>query len=389
MQKRVVRLVILALLFITGSVAGLVAWNIEREANALALTGQDVAGRLDQLRATVADIAFAQHAYVAPGQPTQPAAERVTALVQRVYSDIQETRPKLRSVEAAELLTVLSGVTSSLVEADNSARSHLRTNQNLWAAEIVFGQANELIATMTQSVRALEAAETRTISTERAALSQQRWTVIAGAAGLWALGLLALAYVPRVEVPAAPAIMPATEPVPEMVAPGSVLVDLNAAADVCTGMSQLASAEGLPGLLAKTAAVLDASGIIVWMGAGEELLAAASHGYSQRVVSRLGAIARSADNPTAAAWRTGEVRFVAGDMMSNGAIVAPMLGPDSCIGVLAAEVRHAREADPGTRAVAAMVAAQLATAIAAWPAPSSVAPASEPEAAPLREASGL
>ena len=30
-------------------------------------------------------------------------------------------------------------------------------------------------------------------------------------------------------------------------------------------------------------------------------------------------------------------------MMSDGAVVAPMLRPDGCIGVLAAEVRHGRE----------------------------------------------
>ena len=47
--------------------------------------------------------------------------------------------------------------------------------------------------------------------------------------------------------------------------------------------------------------------------------------------------------------------------MSNGAIVAPMFGPDTCIGVLAAEVRHGREQDASTRAVTMMVAAQLAT----------------------------
>jgi hypothetical protein len=60
--------------------------------------------------------------------------------------------------------------------------------------------------------------------------------------------------------------------------------------------------------------------------------------------------------------------------MSNGAVVAPMFGPDACIGVLAAEVRHGREDDTDTRAVTAMIAAQLATAVAAWPA-ASTAPA--------------
>ena len=147
-------------------------------------------------------------------------------------------------------------------------------------------------------------------------------------------------------------------------------IDLMATAELCTALSRVDSAASLPDMLARAAALLDASGLIVWLAAGSELVAATSHGYNPRVISRLGAIPHDADNATAAAWRTGEVRTVAGDVMSNGAIVAPMFGPDTCIGVVAAEVRHGREQDASTRAVTMMVAAQLATILAAWPAES-------------------
>ena len=103
---------------------------------------------------------------------------------------------------------------------------------------------------------------------------------------------------------------------------------------------------------------------------GEELFAVAAHGYSAKMLDRLGPIARTMDNATAAAWRLGEVRIVTGDSTSNGAIVAPMFGPESCIGALAAEVRHGRETDSATQAVTAMIAAQLASIVAAWPAAS-------------------
>jgi hypothetical protein len=53
--------------------------------------------------------------------------------------------------------------------------------------------------------------------------------------------------------------------------------------------------------------------------------------------------------------------------MAHGAIAAPVHGVSGCVGVFAAEVRHGREADPGTQAVAAMVAAQLAGLVSAWP----------------------
>ena len=121
-------------------------------------------------------------------------------------------------------------------------------------------------------------------------------------------------------------------------------------------------------MLARAAAVLDARGIIVWMGAGEELFPALSYGYDERVIERLGPIPRGASNATAEAWRTARMRTVAADAMSHGAIAAPVSGIGGCVGVFAAEVRHGREDDPGTQAVAAMIAAQLAGIVSAWPA---------------------
>jgi hypothetical protein len=144
-------------------------------------------------------------------------------------------------------------------------------------------------------------------------------------------------------------------------------VDLGAAADVCVAISRMTASAELPALLARAASVLDASGVIVWVGGDEELFAAAAHGYDPDVIARLGSIGKSADNATAASWRSGEVRVVPGDIISDGAIVAPMLRPDGCIGVLAAEVHHGRETDAATRAVTVMMAAQLATVVAASP----------------------
>ena len=68
------------------------------------------------------------------------------------------------------------------------------------------------------------------------------------------------------------------------------------------------------------------------------------------------------------------LQSVAGDSASRSAIVAPLLGVDRCIGVLAIEVPPGREADGPTKAVTTLIAAQLATVLGAWPAGSSMAP---------------
>ena len=147
-------------------------------------------------------------------------------------------------------------------------------------------------------------------------------------------------------------------------------VDFGSVAEVCTDLARMADASALPAALERIANTLDARGIIVWLGAGEELFVAAAHGYRDDVVSRIGPIARSAENPTVEAWRTGQLRVVPSSPMAFGAIVAPLFRPDGCFGVLAAEVRHQREHDASIQAVATMIAAQLSSILAAGPAPS-------------------
>lgn len=402
MRRRAVRITLLALLLLIGAGAGVVAWTIDGQRRTLTTNRDNVTERLDRILAAIGDIGAAQQAYVAPGQSAQAAFEEVAGQIQRVYTELQAVQPLLRSPESTELAKVISDGAAALVETDGSARGHLRTDQVLWAAEIVFGQARDTRATMTQAVRALHAAESRTRLSEQDQLARTLWSVVLGAGGIWAIGLIAFTWMPQPQPAAVQAagdtdqpLQPAArQPIAGAQSKSTRTVDLTAVSRVAADISQLISGDAVPAVLARTAALVDASGIILWMGAGEELFAVAAHGYDKRTIAKLGAIARSADNATAAAWRNGEVRFVRGEAGANGAIVSPMFGPDGCVGVLAAEVRHGRESDPDTRAVAAMIASQLAMVLSAWPGPSTgqVEQVPEPQlpgARPLREASGL
>jgi len=263
---------------------------------------------------------------------------------------------------------------SQSATADANARAFLEHERDLLAADVVFGEGRDAINAIRQSAALLASQESAYFDRERSRLQDRTVLVAGGAAVVAAVGFLVMVPLPRQRPqPAAPPgsssdpiPLSGASPEPEAVRVPSV--DLLAAADLCTALSRVDSAAALPDMLARAAALLDAPGVIVWMAAGDALFAATSHGYDPRVISRLGSIPRGADNATAAAWRTGEVRSVTGDVMSNGAIVAPMFAPDTCIGVLAAEVRHRREQDPAVQAVTAMVAAQLATVLGAWPA---------------------
>lgn len=395
MHRRAVRLSIAVVLLASGAVAASVAWSGERRIAMLAAAERDVAMQIERLSSAVADVAAAQQAYLAPGGSPSDAFERVSAAAQQIATELAAVRSRARSKTAAATLSALTGDLSALLAADRQIREHVTSAETLLAADLITGAAHEVLTAMGGRLKDLREAEAAAYAAERDTIRQRTWTTIGGVAFVWTIGLLLLAPLPRHDIvaPTAAAVpgaaVPRTAPAAASPPPDRLAdlvnlpnqsqisnlksqrdTDLAAAADLCTAISRVTSTEALPELLERAAHLLDASGLIVWMGAGDELFAAVSHGYDARIIGRLGTIKRTAENATAAAWRTGALQIVDADAMSNGAIVAPMFGPDRCIGVFAVEVRHGREQDAATRAVATMIAAQLATAIAAWPAPS-------------------
>lgn len=140
---------------------------------------------------------------------------------------------------------------------------------------------------------------------------------------------------------------------------------LDAAARVCTDLARVKDGDQLREALGRAARVLDATGVIVWIAdsGGRSLKPLLTYGYPEEALRRIPTLPRDADNATAAAWRDSAVQVVDATDAAPGAVAVPILGPQGCIGVLAAEIGHHREASGYTRAVAQIVAAQLAVLI--------------------------
>jgi hypothetical protein len=371
MQRRAVRLTILALLVVAALGAAFLTWQTRIAVAAGLAAERAIERRLDRLSAATAELGASQQAYVAPGQQRGDALTRASLLVQQIYDDIAGLRADARSTDAPKALLAFGQAMDALVHLDDRVRDHLRLEQELMAADLIYTEARQTIDTMTSQLEKLKEAELQMADAERSALAARGGSTLAGAALIWLVGVLALVRVPRM---ASTAVMAESQPVAPVALgepqPAASSVDLNAAARVCGELSRLSGASGLARTLAGAARVLDASGIVVWLGAGEELFPAIDHGYGPKAMARLGPIARGADNATATAWRTGETAVVPGDGDRTGAIVVPLRSPSGCFGVLAAEVRHGRERDASARAVAMIIGAQLSAAIAPWPAPS-------------------
>ena len=113
---------------------------------------------------------------------------------------------------------------------------------------------------------------------------------------------------------------------------------------------------------------MDASGLIVWLGStsGADLRPVLAHGYSDTMLAKIPAVPRSADNAAAAAYRSGALQIVlTRPGTSPGAVVAPLLSPDGCIGALTAEIRDRGETSDSVQALAAIFAAQLVNMLGA------------------------
>jgi hypothetical protein len=369
LQTRAARLTLIALLIAAGVAAAAFAWNAERRVQSIERERTAVDATTDRLLRAVASIAAAQQAYADHGQRDEASFTRVSGLLEEITVDAAELQRTAKAALSAVALRDFATALAAVRDADERAKASLMAGESLAAADALLDLARDPVETMGRSLRLVRNEESIHASTARATLTQRSWLTIAAVALIWVVGLFVLTPLPapRVTSDAVPPAVPdaiVAEPPP--LSP----VDLTAVATLCAEISRLTSTANLPDLLRRAAAILDARGIVIWMGAGDELFAATASGYDPAVVSRLRPISRAADNATAAAWRTGEMRTVAANGNGHGAIVAPIAGPAGPVGVIAAEVRHRREDDAATRAAAAIIASQLATVLSAWPAAS-------------------
>jgi hypothetical protein len=379
MKTRILRFLLPAILVAAG--AGSVAWTwaLAQHVDRLESTGKQSAARIDRLDGLLDELARDELTYVASGQIDK---ETLTATSARLRQMISESTWLLGQslAGAARPAGALAEGVASLAEVDARARENMRADLDLMAADLLFTETTRTRQALRDQLRALRVAESNAVADGRANDLKQAWTVLAGVALLFACALVRSSSrrLPPPESNEPPIVTPDTDHVALNIAPPKVAepsIDLTETAALCSAISRLKSEADVQGLLVRTASLLEASGVVVWMAAGDEMFPVAWHGYDSKQLLQLGPIGRSSLNATAAAWRTGALQSVAGGATSQSAIVVPLLGVERCIGVLAIEVAPGREAEVAVQAVVTLIAAQLVTVLGAWPAGSSVPPA--------------
>jgi hypothetical protein len=136
-------------------------------------------------------------------------------------------------------------------------------------------------------------------------------------------------------------------------------------ADVCVDIARLLDGRDLPAILTRAASAIDAKGLVLWVvdERGQTLRASMAHGYSDRMLARLGQLPVSADNVTSLACRTLQPQMVpAAAPGSSGALAVPLVSTTGCVGVLSAEVSGSKANDHQV-SLARLIAAQLSAVI--------------------------
>lgn len=371
MRSRAARLAFGAAALVAIGAAAVFLFRSEQQISAMKSTLRAFDVRTREATDALAELRVAQQAYVAEGQGVGFWMPKVTTLHEAVTGTLTAVR---QAPVGNGARTALDEATATVAEFDNidrKARDYIKGGQPLMAADVIFAEGGETAATAARQVESARLAEHQAFDAAEAELRKNEAFAAGGAAGVAVLVVLCLVPMARISeaetvdtglsiTPIAPApAVKATQPAP---ASRNSTV-LKAAASLATDLGRVRDADEMTRLLGRAATLMDASGIVIWLGntAGSDLQPILAHGYGAQALSRMPPVPRAADNAAGAAYRTGQMQIVlARPGGAPGALVAPILSADGCIGALSAEIQGGSEASESIQALATIVAAQLA-----------------------------
>ena len=327
-----------------------------------------------QLHATdlaLADVQQAQAGYVAAGQGAAFWMNRFDEAMTRVEGTLRERQQTTESSGALIHYDAAIEQLEALRISDRRARNYVSNGQLIMASDVVYVESLEILTRIRGNISA--ARDTEVFASRQFMTQTTQFRQALAVGGLVFTFLVAVAAFRKIG--AAPVEDTATTP--KVVVQPSPQAGLGDAADVCVDLARLLDGRDLPALLERAASAIGAKGLVLWVVDEDRttLRATLGHGYSDRMLQRLGILQVSADNVTSVACRTLQPQVVpSASADAAGAIAVPLISSTGCVGVLAAEVQGVTAGDHHVVA-ARVIGAQLSAVITPTPAASSHAAA--------------
>jgi hypothetical protein len=374
-------LVILAFLLTLGTLFQDVRFDqsLARERTSLAHLEREIGA----LEVALADFRGAQTGYLTAGQSHDVSLRRAAELSQQIDAALGRLRESTTSPDARARYDAAQAALTTVTDFDKRARELAETDQRLLAADVLLVDSVEGHRGITGEIAAARQAENAAAEARFRRLSRLRFALNAAAMGIVLMVALyvgrpakqppvseaasmaqMLRDLPPPVKPPAPAVRVAPPPPPPP--PPTLAVNLGDAAELCVDLARVIDSRDVPGLLERVATVLDAKGVIIWTveSGSSTLRPSLTHGYSEKVLTRLGVLDVGADNVTSLAFRSMRPQTMTGAAPgASGAIAVPLMTATGCSGVLSAEVRE-NKPDPDRLALTKILAAQFATLIA-------------------------
>lgn len=403
MLRRSVRVSLVVLTVALSAAAVWRATTNEQARGRMRTTAQQEDGAVAEAIFALADLRASFYAALAPGQGdywwTQ-SREQIDALRTRLLDiDAESTAAGFPLAPSLDRLDRLD-------EAATRARRLVASDRTLEAAPVAFTEARELIEAVVKDLSLSRQYLARAAAAREAGMANEQSLMAGGVIAVWIVTLIMLVPVPRAPATPPPADTGAATPAPaaasmlgaalredlagradvRQAAPDATPVSdrplamtpreraavapasLAALAALCGDLGRVDDAADLPPLLARTADLLGAGGLVIWLldEDGRRLLPAVAHGYDEGLLARMGGLGIDEQNLTATAFRTGAPTFTAAAADHAAAVAVPIITSSGPSGVMAAELASGdRET---TTALAGVVAAQLANLFPAPPA---------------------
>ncbi len=393
MSNRWLRFGIALLAIGAAAAAGYRIFQQEQRLNDNVLAARSIDVAAETAITTVSELKAALHAYISEGQGDAFWTARAATLVDRLRGSILDLDAE--AAEAGVAVTETLDLTDRLAATEQRARDHVKAGQKLLAGDVIFVEARDILDAIRLQVARARTGIAQSADAAQHEIRREQAMLALGAAGILAFAMLLLVIPGRSPsfVAAADAVEPvdvsdsgarpvatpgapgAPEPPRAPDAPSAPGLRLRETAAICTDLGRVAQSNEMSALLSRAANVLNASGVIVWMasGDGQELYPAASAGYNDRLLARIGSIPRDAANVTAGALRDAAPRTSPGLGPTAAALAVPLMTPLGPVGVLSAELRDVSEVDDVRMAISVIFAAQLATLLGSMATPAGAA----------------
>lgn len=370
MRSRLVRLAIGSIALLAFGASGFFLFNSEQQLADGRATMRAFDLHAREARQVLADLRAAQQAYVAAGQGRDFWMPKVDSHHEAAVTQTAALRNEAGSDAAKVALDQTAEAIAEFATIDTRVRDYLAAGQELMAADVVFTEGGSTAAAAANGVESARMAEQEAVEASEAGVRRQQLYALGGAALVGALVVLLLAVTGSA---AAGADAPAASD-------GSLNLDaaaqprsrdeaplMKATAELCTDFGRVRNLEEVRSVLGRAADAMDASGLVVWLGSpsGADLRPVLAHGYPPAVIARMPAVPRSENNAAAKAYRTSGLQIVMSQPgTSSGAVVAPLVSAEGCIGALSIEIKGGGETSDAIQAMAGIFAAQLAGVLA-------------------------